>query len=203
MAIQHMAIPDADRHDCKGLSTAVSGMVQRANGTGGATWVNPSTLNNVSISSSIEGSSTSNQTPSATDTALQVLFGAGSSNSDVSIASNGVITILNDGLYNLTINLNFGRTGTTGVAILLARILVNDVESGFVQATKIDTSANVNPVSLFSLRRFSANDTIKVQIVRDSGGNNDGGLIAVDPVIAGWGTSPSAAVRIQKLAGGF
>lgn len=202
MSIQHANIADANRHETKGASTAAAGQVHRANGNGTTSWVNPDTLANISIGSVIEGISLTNQGPTSVDTPYQVTWGGGSSNADVSIASSGVVTINTTGLYFVTFNLNLGRANTTGIATLVARLLVNDNPTGFVQAVKIDTSANVHPLNASILRSFNASSTIKVQLIRDSGGNNDGGLITVDPVLSGWENSPSAAIRIQRIAGG-
>lgn len=203
MAIQHNNIPDADRHEAKGASTASLGTVLRANGNGTTSFVTPSSLNNVNIASIIEGVSFVTQGPTAVDTPYQVTWGSANSNADVGIAANGTVTILNSGLYFVTFNLNLGRSNATGIATVAARLLINDAPTGFVQAVKIDTSANVTPLSISSLRSFSGNTTIKVQIIRDSSGANDGGLITVDPVLTGWDNSPSAAIRIQKIGGGF
>jgi hypothetical protein len=39
--IQHSAIPDGQRHEPKGISTAASGQVYVANGTGSGAWTSP------------------------------------------------------------------------------------------------------------------------------------------------------------------
>jgi hypothetical protein len=203
MAVQHVNIADADRHENKHASTATNGQILKANGDGSSAFVSPSTLENVTISSTLEAVSTTSQNPSAVDTAYQVTFGAGDSNSDVTVASNGIITINTSGLYNVTFNISLGRATATGIAVLLARLLINDTPSGFVQGVKIDTSANVTPLHASLLRKFTASDTIKLQIIRDSTGANDGGVISLVSTPSGWEDSPSAAVRIQKIGGGF
>lgn len=203
MAVQHVNIADADRHEAKGASTATAGQIIASLGGGVTGFVNPSTLQNISISSIIEGTSLTTQGPTAVDTPYQVTWGAATSNSDVDIAANGTVTILTSGLYFITFNLNLGRTTTTGIATLASRLLIDDTPTGFTQAVKIDTSANVTPLNASMFRSLGVNSTIKVQLIRDSAGNNDGGLITIDPVLAGWTNSPSAAIRVQKVAGGF
>lgn len=203
MAVQHSNIADANRHENKGASTATAGQVLQGDGDGTTSFVNPSTLQNITIGSVLESQSLVSQGPTALDTLHQVAFAAASSNSDVSIATNGTVTLTTAGLYSITFNLNFGRTTNTGIAIMFARLLVNDVPTGFVQGVKVDTSVNVTPFNATILRKFNANDTVKIQLIRDSGGTNDGGLITLDPVLAGWANSPSAAIRVQKIAGGF
>ena len=202
MATEHADIVDAERHEAKGASTALAGRVLQANGDGTTSFVVPSTLSNINISSSIEAQSLATQNPSAVDTPLQIVFGSGTSNSDVNVASNGIVTILTAGLYHVSYSLNFGRSNATGIATLFSRMLINDVPAGVVQSAKIDTSINVSPVSEALIRSFAANDTIKVQIIRDSGGTNDGGLISLDPVLVAWTNSPSAYIRVQKIGGG-
>lgn len=201
MAIQHRNIPDAERHEAKGASTATAGQVIASVGGGATAFVNPNTLTNISFSSSLEVASLVSQSPAATDTPLQINFGAGSSNTDVSVAAGGTITILTAGVFFINLNMTFGRTTSTGVATVVARVLVNDVFAGFVYATKIDTSIDIQPFSTTIVRNFSVNDTIKVQVIRDSTGTNDGGLITFDPVLSGWANAPSAAVRVQKITG--
>lgn len=201
MPTQHSAITDANRHENKGASTALSGQVLKGNGDGTTSFVNPNTLANISISSTIEGQSLVSQGPSAVDTPYQVTWGSGSSNSDVNIASNGIVTILTAGLYNINFNLTYGRSNASGIAILFARLLLNSSPIGFVQSAKIDTSINVQSSNSSILRSFAANDTLVVQLIRDSSGANDGGLVSLDPVLALWANNPSAAIRVQKLAG--
>lgn len=200
---EHRNIIDSELHEVKGAATATLGQLLSANGSGGSVFINQSDLNTVGIESVIESGNSSSQNPAGTDTATQVSFGAGGTNSDVSISAGGDINILSDGLYSITINLNFGRTGTSGVAILAARLLLNSAAIGFTQSAVIDTSANTVPFNANILRAFEAGDVLEVEYLRDSNGTNDGGLIITDPVLAGWATSPSAFVRVQKLAGGY
>lgn len=203
MAIQHSNISDADRHEAKGASTATVGQVLQADGDGTTSFVSPSTLRNISIQSTLENSSLTTQGPSAADTPYQVTWGAGSANTDANVASNGIITILTTGLYLVTFNLNFGRAGNTASAIMFARLLLNDTPTGIVQGVRIDASTDITPAQFQIFRTFAANDTLKVQMIRDSAGNNDGSLLTLDPTLAGWANSPSALVRIQKVLGGY
>lgn len=202
MSIQHAVIADAERHEAKGASTATSGQVLKANGDGSTSWVNPNSLSNISILSTLEAQSTTTQGPSATDTPYQVTFGSGSSNSDVTVASNGVVTFNTTGLFLVTINMNFGRANNTGIAKVVARLLTNGSASGFTQISQMDTSVNFTPFHATVLRSFTATNTITVEILRDSTGANDGGLYTFDPALSGWTNVPSAAVRIQRIAGG-
>lgn len=201
MAIQHSAIPDAQRHEAKGASTATNGQVLKANGNGTTSFVNPSTLSNITIASSLEAQSTTTQNPLGTDNPYQVLWGSGNSNSDATVASNGVITITNAGLYLITVNLAFGKPTDVGISKLVARLLLNGLPVGYPVATQIDAGIEINPVQLTLFKSLAASDTITAQIIRDSTGANEGGLYAFDPALAGWANTPSAAVLIQKIGG--
>lgn len=201
MSIQHNAIPDAQRHEAKGASTATAGQVLKANGDGSTSFVAPNTLSNINILSTLEAISTTTQNPVAADTPYQVVFGSGNSNTEVTVASNGVITINTAGLYLITFDLNFSRANNTGISTVISRVLINGAATNFTNAVKMDTSVNIQPTNFVLFRSFSAADVITVQIIRDSAGANDGGLYTFDPVLAGWANTPSAAVRIQKIAG--
>jgi hypothetical protein len=203
LAIEHKDIPDDARHEPKGASTASLGQVLRSNGGGSTSFVNPSSLNNITVTSFLENQSTVTQNPGAVDTPLVVSFGPLIESSDIRIGMGGVVTLKTTGLYFITFNLSLGRANNTGVSTMFVRILINDVPTDIVRAIKIDTSANITPVTIPLFRRFTADDTVKVEILRDSSGANDGGVISLNPVLAGWADSPAASVKVQKITGGF
>lgn len=63
--IQHSAIPDGQRHEPKGISTASSGQVYVASGTGSGAWATPKSIVKFTptiTAASIPASSTSEQT---------------------------------------------------------------------------------------------------------------------------------------------
>lgn len=202
MAIEHKNIPDAERHEPKGASTATVNQIARANGDGSTTFVTPSTLPLVTLTPVPQVVSTAAQGPTALDTPYQVVFGTGGGD-HINVASNGVITFLTGGLFHGEVNLNVGRSNNTGVAIILARLLVNNNPSGIVHGVRIDASTDTRQIRFPIFGQFAQNDTLRVQIMRDSAGANDGGLVPIDPVVAGWNTVPSASVMIGKLLGGY
>lgn len=201
--VEHRNIIDAERHEPKGAGSATSGFILSSIGSGATSFIDPKTLKVVSVASVLEAANLSTQNPSGTDVATQVSFGAGGSNSDVTITGGGDVNINSTGLYFLTFNLSFGRTGTSGIAIMAARVLLNGSAIGYTQGVTIDGATDTTPCEISMLRSFTAGDVIKVQYVRDSAGTNAGGLVVVDPTLAGWATSPSALARVQKIAGGY
>lgn len=200
--VEHRNIIDAERHEVKGASTASDGQVLKSNGDGSTSFVAPNTLSNIGILSTLEAQSTADQNPSGTDSPIQVSFGSAINNADVDVASDGTITILSSGLYFVRFSLAFGRSTNTNTAILISRLLINDIPTGFSQVAQVDAAADITPLNATILRSFSPNDTIKVEFYRDSGGSDNGGLRSVVPSVVGWSAPPSAAVRVQRIAGG-
>lgn len=199
---EHKNIIDAERHPVKGASSAVAGQVYSAIAPDDIRFVYPNSLINIGLGPSIEASSTAIQTPTASDTAYTVLYGAGVDTTDVNISTAGLITFKTKGLYFITFSFNFGRTANTGTSILAARLLLNNAQIGFTQTASIDVSKSTVPNHVTLLRSVPATSTMSVQLVRSSLGASDGGLYPVNPTVAGWSVSPSAAVRIQRVVGG-
>lgn len=200
--VEHRNIIDAERHEVKGASSATAGQVLSSIGGGNTLFVAPASLNNIGMGVALEASQLATQSPSAVDTPLTILFGSGVVTTDVTVSAAGLITFNTAGLYVITFNLNFGRANSTGVSIMFARLLFSGTPSGFVQNARIDTSTDITPFNATLVRSMAAGSTISMQLIRDSAGANDGGLYSLDPVLAGWANSPSAAVRIQKFIGG-
>jgi hypothetical protein len=210
MAIEHNVIPDAQRHEPKHASTATANQVNKANGDGTTKYdfVAWSEITGkpspVGYSSILYGKSTAtSQQPSATNTALQVEFGAGGTSTDgsVTLASNGNLTFNTAGYYALSLFLRFGRTGTSGQAILFNRVLINNVQALSSNSTTIDAAAQVNPFSATLFITANAGDVWRMEILRDAAGANDGGLFRTTTSTSGWVDSPSASLNISRYLG--
>ena len=201
MAIQHSNIADVDRHENKGASTATAGHVLKANGDGTTSFVSPLTIGNIQFVSTLSNSNSSTINPSVVDVPIVAGFNSTQSNSDITMDSTGLITVNTTGLYSFAFNLNFGRASNTGTAITVARLLVNDVQFGFTQGIVQDSTANTRPVRIDLFLSLVAGDELKVQIMRDSAGNNDGGLYAQLITVGSWGDVQSYFVRASRVVG--
>lgn len=201
MAIQHDAIVDAERHEAKHADAASAGQVLKANGDTTTSFVAPSTLSNIVLTTPLDAVDITAQDPATTDTALTVTFGAGTSNADITLTAGGLVTFNTAAVYLVTVDLTFGRAAGAGIAVLAARTLVNSAQFENTRIVELDTDLNVIPIRIQFMRAFSATNTMTVEILRDSSGIDEGGLVSVNPVLAGWATSPSAAIKIQKIAG--
>lgn len=141
------------------------------------------------------------QNPSATDTPLQVTFGAaqGSASDPVMINAAGLVTFNKAGNYAVRIKLQQGRTGGTGTAILLSRILLNGTQLGSIASVKLDNPNATFVTESRVVLNPTAGQTFVSQIMRDSSGNNSGGLVPQEATVTAWGTAPSALLVISRL----
>lgn len=199
--MEHLVIPDAQRHEAKGASTASVGQVLKANGDGTTSWVAPSTLINTVTTTVLQQGSTVAQNPSALDTALQVNFGSATANTNIDLSAGGTITLLTAGSYEFLFDLSVGRTTAVGDAYLFWRILLNSSPTGFVKGMRLPSQDVILPQQFRYAGVFSAGNTVKLEFVRDSLGINNGGLIAANPVVSGWSDLTTAGVTVKKIVG--
>lgn len=141
------------------------------------------------------------QAPTAVDTALQVAFGAaqGAPTGPVSISAAGLVTFNVAGNYAVRIKLQAGRTGASGVSILLSRILLAGAQYGSPAATKLVSADVTIPIESRVVINATAGQTFAVQIMRDSAGTNFGGIYPQAATVTAWGTAPSGLLVISRL----
>lgn len=141
------------------------------------------------------------QAPTAVDTALQVAFGAaqGAPTAPVSISAAGLVTFNVAGNYAVRIKLQAGRTGASGVSILLSRILLAGAQYGSPAATKLVSADVTIPIESRVVINATAGQTFAVQIMRDSAGTNFGGIYPQAATVTAWGTAPSGLLVISRL----
>ena len=206
--VEHVNILDADRHEPKGASTAATNQVLHSDGDGTTTWkfVDYDNLVNVPADAGYQQilsgfSSAASQAPSAVDTPLQIEFGAGSVTTDVTLASNGTLTFNTAGDYSINLFLRFGRTSGVGTAIILNRFLINDVQGLNSNAVKLNDADIIIPFSTSLIISATVGMTFKLQIARDSGGINNGGVFRVLPTALAWNLAPSATIVVSKFIG--
>ena len=206
--MEHKDIPDAQLHQVKGAASASSGQVPIATGSGTTVFgfLDWTQVANKPTSSGYQAKLSSfssvNQNPSAVDTPLKITFGPAQATADVSISAAGVITFNTSGNYLIDIFLRFGRSTSTGNAILLNRILKNGAQILNSNGLILSAATQTIPFSAAIPLTMVAGDTMTMEVARDSAGTNDGGLFAVSPTIAGWNIVPSATVVVNKFVGG-
>lgn len=141
------------------------------------------------------------QAPTATDTPLQLTFGAAQNSvtDPVMINSAGLVTFNVAGNYAVRIKLQNGRTGSTGTSILLSRLLLDGAQVGSSAAVKITETDATTPTESRVIINATAGQTFAVQIMRDSAGSNFGGIYPQVATVTAWGTAPSALLVISRL----
>lgn len=206
--VEHVNIPDGQRHEPKGASTAALNQVAHSNGAGGTVWkfIDYSSIVNVpapvGYQQVLSGfSNAATQQPSALDTPLQVEFGPGSVTPSCTLASNGTLTFNQAGQYYITLFLRFGRTALAGTSILLNRFLINGTQGLNSNGVKLPDQDTVVPFSTSLVLTVTAGTTFQLQIARDSGGNNAGGLFRLLPTTLAWNLVPSATIVVSKFIG--
>lgn len=197
----HKDLTGADLHEPKGASSASANTILKADGLGSSAFVSPLTLTNIQYASVITNQNSGNILPASLDVPITAGFDSTVANSDVSINSSGLITILTSGLYACTFNLGFGRITATGTAILAARLLKNGSQFGFTQGSQLPSNLGVRPMQANLEINLAASDTLQVQLMRDSAGVNEGGFVSQAITDAGWGDIPSYWVRIRRIIG--
>lgn len=204
--LQHKNIPDSELHEPKGVASATLDDVYHADGAGSGVWkalpetVQPSDLR---IGRVLDVSSTAgSQSPTGLGdaNAIQIEFGAasGTVSDPVMIGSNGTVTINQEGLYRVKVALQFGRSGGAGVSHLLFRVKVNDVQAGRSVSHFLDSADNTMYFENDDWIFFPAGTTLKFEVMRDSAGNNSGGLVSYTATES-WNFAPTAALRIQRF----
>lgn len=141
------------------------------------------------------------QAPAAVNTPLQVSFGAaqGTPTDPVSISAAGLVTFNVAGNYAVRIKLQAGRTGASGVSILLSRILLAGAQYGSPAATKLVSADVTIAIESRVVINATAGQTFAVQIMRDSAGTNFGGIYPQAATVTAWGTAPSGLLVISRL----
>lgn len=206
--MEHKDIPDAQLHQIKGAASASAGQVPIATGAGTTAFgfLDWTQIANKPVSSGyqtvLSSFSSVNQTPSAVNTPLQVVFGTAQSVTDVSITAGGTLTFNTSGNYLIDIFLRFGRTGASGTAIILNRLLKNNAQILNSTGASLTAAAQTITFSAAIPMAMSVGDTLKLEIARDSAGANDGGLYVISPTIGGWNIVPSATIVVSKFVGG-
>lgn len=204
MSIPHSSIQEPDIHEVKGAAAALNKTVLTSNGDGTTSFykVNYSDLIGAptsGLAQVVTGYSTStSQLPTAVSTPLQITFGAGSTATDASIASDGSITFNKTGIFQVKLHLNFGRTSGTGVAVLTYRALINGAQVGQTFGVTLDDNGSLIQVMNSFVIAATASNVLTFEVARDSAGINNGGLYKTPATTSGWADIPSSSVTVYE-----
>lgn len=205
--VQHKDIPNNQLHEPKGVSGASPNTVYVANGSGSGSWQSaPFDPSNFTIERLVDGKApTTSQNPNGTGEGgqIQVTFGAAQNtiNDPVQLLSDGSLVFNEGGLYRVKITLVYGRIGGAGVSELRFRALVNGTQAGQTIGTKLGAADVAKVYTDEAWLDVPAGAVITYQIMRDTSGNNSGGLIP--PVVTSatapdWNDTTPAAIRVER-----
>lgn len=206
--MEHVLIPDADRHEPRGASTAILGQVLKSAGAGvtAFSFMDYSELlgkpTSVGYTTVLTGQSVAaSQQPSAVGTPLKIEFGPTQATADVSLSSVGNVTFNTSGQYLITLYLRYGRTTGAGDAIIFNRLLINGTQILNSNALRLGDQSIVVPFSAQIGLTVTAGQVFTTEILRDAAGVNNGGLFQLTPSLAGWAAAPSATISVSKFTG--
>ena len=176
-----------------------TGQVIKSSGGGEptATWENI----NFDLDLLIDSAEFANQV-SGTAGPNTILFGGPQSTTDVSLASNGLITFTTAGQYLIMTDFVFGNIGGGGDARLAVAMyknpdIVDNQIISFIQNNRYDNFQMVFPFTA------AASNVIQFKISKDTAHSISGGLYGIStstfPVLSDLNPYPSARIRIYKM----
>jgi hypothetical protein len=179
--IQHAVLTDPQLHEPKGVSTAASGKVYRANGSGSGVWVFPS--GHAYGELYIEGGVTTQTLPAASATAKLNPTGEWTANGNANVtlsAANGTITVLEGGEYQL----NFWVSFTTASAAAQAKYNFHYAVNGVPFTRKVIVAKYTNGA-----------DTLNCSVTKFAN-LNDNDVVSI--YVGGDGTTSSTAITVLE-----
>jgi len=176
-----------------------TGQVIKSSGGGEpfATWENI----NFDLDLLIDSAQFANQV-SGTAGPNTILFGGPQSTTDVSLASNGLITFATAGQYLIMTDFIFGNIGGGGDARLAVAMYKNPdiVDNQIISFVENNKYHNVQMVFPFTA---AASNVIQFKISKDTAHSISGGLYGIStstfPVLSDLSPYPSARIRIYKM----
>jgi hypothetical protein len=154
----------------------------------------------VKIEHALTTASIIDQEPAGLGNALQVIFGDAQTTEWFDLDALGNITCLVTDEYTLRAKFAVGRRGApTGESQIYTRALINGVPQGFTSHTIVDSADIEIPFDFEGVGSLQINDILTFEIIRDTDGDDSGGLYAGNPTVAGWADSPSALVDINRF----
>jgi len=138
------------------------------------------------------------QNPVSLDTPIQVSFGGAQVTGVVDIDAAGNVSVIESGQYEFSFTFQYGRAGSGGISWLFFRILKNGTQIGTSPFVKLENLNADFPAEFNNTLDLVNTDIITVELVRDSRGNNSGGLVTEDPILVDWNESPSASLVVKR-----
>lgn len=138
------------------------------------------------------------------DNAIKVEFGAaqGVPTDQVMVDVAGKVTFNYSNLVRVTALLQFGREGASGTSDLYFRYLINGNQIGRSINQHLGNSNDLGYFEITNWFNAPVGATLELEVMRDLGENNSGGLsrhVPTDEGVGTWNASPCAVIRIERL----
>jgi hypothetical protein len=154
----------------------------------------------VLVESALESASIIEQLPVGLGTALQVIFGVAQTTTWFDLDALGNITCLVADEYTVRVKFAVGRRGApSGISQIYTRALINGVAQGFSSHSILDNPDVEIPFDFEGVGPLEIGDILTFEIIRDTDGNNSGGLYPGNPTVVDWADSPSAKISISRF----
>lgn len=208
--MEHRLIPDSERHEPKGASTATAGQVVKSNGNGTTSFgfvdweeiVNKPTASVNGYNTVLTSGSNLSQVPTSQGNPLQVSFGAAITGADVSLSTAGNLTFNTTGNYLVKFDLLCGAPDPVEECVLVFRTTVNDEPIGPLVYKPCTASNTVyDTVTIISNLNLAEGDVVKLHVARTSIISDYGGLYAPSSTVTGWDETYSAHVSVSLFGG--
>lgn len=198
--ILHSTIRDEYLHQPKGAATATAGTWMRANGDGTTSFTTLPTPS-LNVVDSLTSLSVASQQLAKKGDEAQVAFGTPeiSSGGSVSIATDGVVTINKTGVYDLSIQHNATRTGSSGVNSVAFSIRKNGTQIGRTSLASLDGVGSGTGSDTSGIISLTAGDQLTYHMFFQEGASDTVGINSIPVSKAGWDAVPSALITIAKL----
>ncbi len=196
----HSSLTEAELHEPKGADTAAINTVYVSNGAGSGSWTNA--LGTATSISTLEltASSAVDQNPTGTDAPMKIGFGAAQNgpSDHVQLAADGRVTINEGGQYRFSLALSIGRDTATGISDLLFYVSVNGTPQPPASLIRISSADAIERYNHIFVAQAGTGDFYDFYLVRDSGGDNSGGLVAFSPTDASIPDVTSASITVRE-----
>jgi hypothetical protein len=185
--IQHSVLTDPQIHEPKGVSTAASGKVYRANGSGSGAWVFPSghSYGELYIDNGITSQTLSAASAKAKLNPATEWTANGSANVTLS-AANGEITVTEPGEYQLNFWVSFNTAAIAAGAKYYFHYAVNGTASARrVVVAKYTNGTDLLTCSVTGFASLADNDVVSIHV----GGDGTSSSTAITVLEAGFSLS--------------
>ena len=139
------------------------------------------------------------QEPTGLGVALQIEFGAAQTTTEFDLNAAGDIECLVADEYQFRAKFTVGRDGASGESQIYVRGLVNGTQLGDSSHVIVDDSRIEVPFDKEFTVSLSVGDIVTFELIRDTDGDDSGGLTAGNPDVVGWNPSPSARVLVTRF----